>query len=129
MTHVDEVEHLLRRSREFLETAQYQTSNGFYDLAAFSLEQSLQLFIKAKLIQNGVEYPRHHGVRTLIEVLIKVLSDDAKTVLKDILDKYLLEFGMLEDAYISSRYIIREFRKEEIERLRKAAEAIIKNVR
>lgn len=61
--------------------------------------------------------------------MIKVLSDDAKTVLKDILDKYLLEFGMLEDAYISSRYIIREFRKDEIERLRKAAEAIIKNVR
>jgi len=129
MTHVDEVEHLLRRSREFLETAHYQVTNRFYDLAAFSLEQSLQLFLKAKLIQNGVEYPRHHGVRSLIETLIKILTDDTKTVLKEILDKYLLEFGMLEDAYISSRYITREFRKEEIERLRKAVETVIRNVR
>jgi HEPN domain-containing protein len=128
MTHLDEVEHLLRRSREFLETAHYQTGNRFYDLAAFSLEQSLQLFLKAKLIQNGVEYPRHHGVRTLIEILIKVLPDETKTVLKEILDKYLLEFGMLEDAYISSRYITREFRKEEVERLREAVEAVIGNV-
>jgi len=129
MTHVDEVESLLRRSREFLETAHYQASNGFYDLAAFSLEQSLQLFLKAKLIQNGVEYPRHHGVRTLMEILIKVLTDETKTVLKRILDKYLLEFGMLEDAYISSRYITREFRKEEIEKLKEAVDAVLKNVR
>ncbi|MGQ9691623.1 MAG: hypothetical protein ACUVQY_10295 [Thermoproteota archaeon] len=27
-----------------MQTAEYQTSMGFYDLAAFSLEQALQLF-------------------------------------------------------------------------------------
>jgi len=129
MTHLDEVESLLKRSREFLETASYQANNGFYDLAAFSLEQSLQLFLKAKLIQNGVEYPRHRGVRTLMEILIKVLTDETKTLLKGILDKYLLELGMLEDAYVSSRYLTREFRKEEIEKLKEAVEAVMRNVR
>ena len=34
-----------------------------------------------------------------------------------LLDKYLLELGTLEDAYITSRYLLREFRKEEVERL------------
>jgi len=129
MTHLDEVESLLKRSREFLETASYQANNGFYDVAAFSLEQSLQLFLKAKLIQNGVEYPRHRGVRTLMEILIKVLTDETKTLLKGILDKYLLELGMLEDAYVSSRYLTREFRKEEIEKLKEAVEAVMRNVR
>jgi HEPN domain-containing protein len=43
--------NLLRRSRDFLETAEYQISRGFYDLAVFSLEQALQLFLKAKLLE------------------------------------------------------------------------------
>ncbi|MEM2882883.1 MAG: HEPN domain-containing protein [Candidatus Bathyarchaeia archaeon] len=41
-------------------------------LAAFSLEQSLQLFLKAKLLERGVEYPRTHSVRKLLEMLSEV---------------------------------------------------------
>jgi HEPN domain-containing protein len=43
-----EEKSLLKRSRDFLETAEYQISKGFYDLAAFSLEQALQLFFEGK---------------------------------------------------------------------------------
>jgi len=128
MTHRDEVEYLLKRSGEFQDTAQYQTDSGFYNLAAFSLEQSLQLFLKAKLLENGVDYPRPHSVRILIEMLDKVIEEKHKIITKNFIDKYLLELGMLEDAYISSRYIIREFRKKEVEKLKKAVEAVIKNV-
>ncbi|MBS7634061.1 HEPN domain-containing protein [Candidatus Bathyarchaeota archaeon] len=44
VTRREEEEHLLKRSRNFLETAEYQINKGFHDLAAFSLEQALQLF-------------------------------------------------------------------------------------
>jgi len=44
VTGKEEEKRLLKRSRDFLETVEYQTSKGFYDLATFSLEQALQLF-------------------------------------------------------------------------------------
>jgi len=128
MSRKDEADHLLSRSKEFLETANYQTDVGFFSLAAFSLEQSLQLFIKARLLENGVDYPRTHSVRTLMEVLSRVVTEELKVILKDTLDKYLLELGMLEDAYISSRYITRDFKKEEVAKLRRAVEETMRNV-
>lgn len=45
------------------------------------------------------------------------------------MDNYLLELGMLEDACITPRYVMREFRKEEVERLRKAVEEVIEKCR
>ncbi len=54
----EEYEYLLERSRRFYETALLQIDRGFYDLAAFSLEHSLQLYLKAYLLKLGVDYPR-----------------------------------------------------------------------
>ncbi len=127
-TRKKEEEHLLKRSRDFLETAEYQINRSFYDLAAFSLEQALQLFLKAKLLAEGVDYPRTHSVRTLLEMLLETASENVKSNVKDILEKYLLELSILEDAYITSRYIIREFTKQEVERLAKSVKEIMENV-
>jgi len=54
-----EEKNLLLRAERFIETTKYQLSRGFYDLAVFSLEQALQLFLKAKLLANGVDYLGH----------------------------------------------------------------------
>jgi HEPN domain-containing protein len=124
----EEEKRLLKRSRDFLETAEYQVSKGFYDLAAFSLEQALQLFLKAKLLAEGVEYPRTHSVRTLLEILSELVSENKKAAIKDILENYLLELGVLEDAYITSRYVMREFTEHEVKKLKKAVKEIMKNV-
>jgi HEPN domain-containing protein len=35
---------------------------------------------------------------------------------------------MLEDAYITSRYVMREFTKQEVEKLTKAVKEIVKDV-
>ena len=128
MTRRDEVEHLLKRSREFLETAEYQVGKGFYALAAFSLEQSLQLSLKAKMLVRGVDYPRTHSVRALLEMLSDLAPEEEKPSIKHILEKYLLELGILEDAYITSRYVMREYRKEEAERLMKVVKEVIDDV-
>jgi len=124
----EEEERLLKRSREFLETAKYQIDKGFYDLAAFSLEQALQLFLKARLLSEGVEYPRTHSVRALLEILSEVVNEGKKAVVKGALEKYLMELSVLEDAYITSRYIMRDFSRQEVEKLVKAVKEIMRDV-
>lgn len=126
MTHRDEAAYLLERSKEFLETAKYQINKGFYGLSVFSLEQALQLFLKSKMLASGVDYPRTHSVRALLEMLSDLASDEEKSAIKGLLERCLLELGMLEDAYITSRYVMREFRREEAERLMKVVEEVMK---
>jgi len=128
VTRRKEEKNLLRRSKEFLETAQYQADKGFYDLAVFSLEQALQLFLKSKILAKGINYPRTHSVRELLEILSEIASEKEKPIIKNELQKHLLELGMLEDAYITSRYIMREFTKEETLKLTKTVKEIMKNV-
>ena len=110
MTRKAEEKSLAKRSMDFLDTADYQTSKGFYDLAVFSLEQALELFLKAKVLAEGVDYPRAHSVRALLEILLDLVSEKRKTTIKNIMENYLLELGMLEDGYITSRYVMREFK-------------------
>lgn len=127
MTRKEEERHLLKRSKEFLETAEYQTNKNFYDLAVFSLEQALQLFLKSKALAEGINYPRTHSVRSLLEILSDIVPENKKPIIKSILKNYLLELGILEDAYITSRYVMREFTKQEAEKLTTAVKEIMKN--
>ena len=124
----EEEKRLLKRSKDFLETAEYQIGRGFYDLAAFSLEQTLQLFLKAKLLAEGIEYPRTHSVRALLELLLAVVDEDKKAVIRGVLENYLMELSVLEDAYITSRCLMRDFSRQEVERLAKAVREIMKYV-
>lgn len=121
MTKREEYEYLLERSRRFYETALLQIDRGFYDLAAFSLEQSLQLYLKAYLLKLGVDYPRTHDMRRLLELARRVTE---RGEIKELLSKYSVELGSLEDAYITSRYFARSYTYEEIKRLKNVVERV-----
>lgn len=110
---------------EFYDTALMQIERGFYSLAAFSLEQSLQLFLKAQLLKHGCGYPRTHDVRRLLELLAEV---SGRSELRELVSKHLLELASLEDAYITSRYVLREFRKEEVLKLKRAVDEVMRTV-
>jgi len=111
---IEEYNYLLERSRRFLITAEMQIERGFYDLAIYSLEQALQLYLKACLLKLGVDYPRTYSVRRLLELIYRLTSsEDIKRILVD----YAIELGVLEDAYITSRYIAREYSEEEARRV------------
>ena len=125
MTKREEYEHLLKRSREFYETAIFQLEKGFYGLAAFSLEQALQLFLKAKMLERGVDYPRIHSVRRLLELLSEVVEKEFSRVLRELVEKYSLELASIEDAYITSKYIPREFRRGEVLRLKMVVDEVV----
>jgi HEPN domain-containing protein len=124
MSKLEEYEALLRRSDGFLETALMQARAGMYDLAVFSLEQSLQLFLKAMLLRVGSDYPRTHSIRRLLELLTEVTG---RSELRELASRYSVELGALEDAYISSRYIPRIYTKDEFERLRAVLEEVRSN--
>lgn len=125
MTKLEEAEYLLRRSRRFYETATMQMDRGFYDLAAFSLEQSLQLFLKASLLKLGIDFPRTHSVRRLLEMLHEITGENR---IKEILHRFNVELGALEDAYIMSRYVARDYNREEVERFKKVVEEVTRVV-
>jgi HEPN domain-containing protein len=74
----------------------------------FNLEQSLQLFLKAKNLSKGIQFPKTHEIEKLIEFLSKIekeikLNEKEKKVLKN-----------LEQAYISSRYLPFSFSEEDV---------------
>ncbi len=126
LTHFDEYKTLIERSKRFYETALIQIDREYYDLAAFSLEQSLQLFLKAALLKQGLEYPRIHSIRRLLELIYEVTG---KEEVKNVLQKFLIELALLEDVYITSRYIAREYRKEEVFKIKEAVDEVFMVVR
>ena len=128
MTKREEMEHLITRSEEFMETAIYQLEKGFHALAVFNSEEALKLFLKAKLLEKGVTYPRTHSVRSLMEILSDLTKTKKRDQINDFLEENLIEPGALEDAYITSRYVIREYKKREAEILFKVVKEIIENV-
>ena len=125
MTRRGEYECLVERSRRFYETALMQIGRGFYDLAAFSLEQSLQLYLRACLLKLGLDYPRTRSVRRLLELVYEVTGSEE---VRDVLSRFSVELGSLEDAYITSRYVARDYSPEEVERLKGVVEEVMRAV-
>ena len=111
----DEVRKLMRRSEGLWAAAEFHMSRGEYDLAIFNLEQSLQLFLKAVLLEAGVDFPRTHGLRRLFMLLGEVAGK--RDLFREFVSAHSLEFASLEDAYITARYFPRDFGREEAERL------------
>jgi len=124
----DEVEHLEKRAREFLKTADYQAGEGMYALAIFSLEQALQLFLKSRLLLHGIDYPRTHGLKKLLSMLASV-SSEHELPIRNLIKEKSLEFSFLEDAYISSRYLLKEFGEGEYRRVRAVVEEVMRLLR
>jgi len=104
----DFVKRLIKRSERFFTNALRDFEEKEYDVAMFNLEQSLQLFLKAKILSKGIQFPKTHEIEKLIEFLSKIekeikLNEKEKKVLKN-----------LEQAYISSRYLPFSFSEEDV---------------
>ena len=120
-----EAEALRKRFWEYMKTYEFHISNGMYALAVSDLEQALQLYVKAKLLDEGIAYPKTHSVRTLLELLAKVRRYN---MLMELIERYSVELKLLEEAYISSRYVATEFRLNEVLRVKKALDELLKHV-
>jgi len=110
----EEVRRFKDGADAFLDTAIYNFEKGRYDLAAFNIEQAVQLYIKTKLLELLGEFPRTHSLVALLRELSRVFKEEE-------VERFVKEnIGMLtklSDVYITSRYYTREFYEDEVKEL------------
>ncbi len=106
----DEVELLRRRAYEFFRHAQDALSHREFDLACFFAEQAAQLRAKSPI-------PRTHGLRELLELILKALQDLLKgekiMYIRESLERERQWLRTLEEAYTIARYGLRTYDPEE----------------
>jgi len=118
-----EIEVLLKRAEGFIKDALEDTKREDHDLAMFHIEQACQLIIKAKLLELTGYFEKTHSLRQLLSDLSKVFKEKE---IKEFLEKNWEVFRNLEFAYISSRYLPEEFRREDVEKALKLYEELKK---
>ncbi len=107
-----EIEILLKRAEGFVKDALEDLKRDDYDLAMFHIEQACQLIVKAKLLDLTGYFEKTHSLRKLLGDLSSVLKEGE-------IEKFVNEnwntLRNLEFAYIASRYLPEEFKRDEVE--------------
>ena len=68
-------------------------------------------------------------MRKLLKLLSEIIEGDGKNVLEEALRKYSLELALLEDIYITARYVPKEFTADDVRRLKKVVDEVMEAVR
>ena len=105
---------LKRRAKAFLESARADYARGDYDLVLFHIEQFLQLYLKYLLYRRIGDYPKTCSLIRLLRDVMRVYGDN---VLKEFYEENMEALYLLEEAYIASRYLPREYDREIAERI------------
>jgi len=115
--HKEEIELFLKRARNFLDGANERFQKEDWDLTCFMAEQSVQLFIKAKILEKGGEFPKTHSIRKIFGMLYQLTKEKVFKY-----DRKALIF--LESAYLNSRYFSFTYEKEDAKEALKIAEEV-----
>lgn len=121
----EEAEILKERAEAFLTNSERLIGEGFFDLAAFNLEQYCQLMLKYKLLLKTGTYPRMHLLTRLLRELSKITPDVFTLLEKE--DSVVL-LTKLEDAYIGARYLPRRYEEVEVKALLKYVKEVFKPI-
>ncbi len=114
---------LKEKSKRFYLNAIELFEKGDYDLCAFNLEQSCQLYLKYLIAKKVGDWPKTHYLNELIKRLSEVYEK------KEILDYYLnneIFFDDLTDVYFTARYIPKIFTKSLAQKLKESYENFLK---
>lgn len=124
MAAIDEYILLRDRAQRFLDSSRMVLGKGYIDIAAFSAQQALELFLKSLLSKKIGDYPHTHSLSVLLE---QFNSESGKCSEKanDILENNGIVLSLLQDAYISSRYFDISFREKEAREMVKFVEDTI----
>ncbi len=110
-----QAEFLKKRADEFLENARENIKKERYNLAAFNLEQTCQLYLKYYLFLRLADFPKTHSIRDLLSDIGQVY-EKTPVVEKIKVDK-VNEIADLEEAYLSARYLPAEFNALQIKQM------------
>ena len=97
---------LKKRARAFLESAKADFDRGYYDLVLFHVEQFFSLYLKYLLYLRLGDYPKTHSITRLLKDLRRIYREE---VLEDFYEENLEMIHLLEEAYITSSYLPREY--------------------
>jgi len=111
------IDKLKEKSKRLYENAKLLEQKKDYTFAIFMLEHSLQLFLKAKLMEVYGNFPKIHDIRELLKILSKKNPNLKKYVNK-------IEIDILNEIYIGARYSIHEYSYESF----KACEKFVKKI-
>ena len=108
---------LLKNAKDFEELAYISFEKGKYNLAAFAIEQAIQLYLKHLLFEKVGDFPKTHS--------FSLLFKEASKICKDLEDFYKKNYPILRiiyDSYFQTRYFPTSYSKEEVELMLKALE-------
>ena len=69
MTSEEEYNNLIGRSERFLLSAERNLQDDYIDVGAFSVNQSLELYLKALLLKKAGDFPHTHDLKILLHNL------------------------------------------------------------
>ncbi|MDK2464468.1 MAG: HEPN domain-containing protein [Candidatus Korarchaeota archaeon] len=115
-----EFEFLRKNADSFYRNARHLLEQGEYNLAAFNLEQSMQLMLKYLLASRLGEFPRTHSLRRLFRE-VKDLCPE----LWRFYEGNASVVGNMESAYIASRYYPMDFQDVEVRDMLSAYEEFL----
>lgn len=102
-------ELLKRRALSFLRDARVDLDSGDYDLVLFHVEQFAQLYAKYLIYRKLGDFPKVHTLVKLLRDLARVYED---CELGKFISENLEALYLLEESYISSHYVPREYERE-----------------
>ncbi len=110
--HLLAMRELLERARRFLREAEDDVRKEFFDLAAFHLEQALQLLLKYRLSEKVGYFSKTHSLSALVEEIGEIEPELSRFLGEN--RRFVRE---LERAYIGARYLPFQYGREEVEEL------------
>ena len=116
-----DVEILLKRAEGFIKDAIEDLKREDFDLAMFHIEQACQHIIKAKLLDLTGYFEKTHSLRRLLRDLASVVESDELE--KFVEDNWII-LRNLEFAYIASKYLPEDFKRDEVEEALKLYEKL-----
>ncbi len=117
-------EFLKDKAQRFFRNAIELFNREEYDLSAFNLEQSAQLFLKFALWKKLGDFEKVHSIFKLLSDLKEV--SDNKDKIEEFFKKHEETIGDLEIAYIESRYLPVQFYRNQVEKMIRLVEDLEK---
>jgi len=96
----------LKKNAEYFEKKAIEALDEEPKFVLFFTEQALQLYLKYILAKKLGDYPKTHKLKVLLNEFGK-LNKEVELFIK----KYELVIDLLEEAYITSRYIDKTYSK------------------
>jgi len=118
-----ETDFLKKRAEEFFQRAKEDFEKQRFNLTVFDIEQAVQLWIKHLIFAKAQDFPKTHYFDILIKNLSEVYNNKK---IEEFYKNHILEFKVLEEAYITTRYLPKDFAKDETIKIIKFLEKFFK---